>query len=95
LRYVVGTIRDAPVDTHERLLRQAEISYLADPDRFANISGRLSLLEVWDSLLVEASEKLAADRKRADAYAAGDDGWDDRSPVAVASRAALRSPDKQ
>ena len=95
LGVAVRTIHNAPSNVHEQLLRQAEISYLSNPDRFANVTGRLDLMKAWGTLLIESSEKLVADRARGEKYAQGDDGWDDRSPIAAASRASLRNPQVQ
>jgi hypothetical protein len=95
LTQAVRTVQDAPSDVHERLLRQAEIAYLTNPERFANVKGRLELMKAWGTLLVEASEKLAADRERGQSYAKGDDGWNDQSPIAIASRKTLGHPRTQ
>ena len=92
LREALKTVRGADSDLHERLLRQAEISYLTKPERFSHLTGRIQLLEAWTSLLIEANEKLANDKMRAQAYAeaARSNAENDSSAVAVASRAALK-----
>lgn len=95
LSQAVRTVQGAPSDVHERLLRQAEISYLSDPERFTKVRGRLELMKVWGTLLVEASDKLAADQERGRMYAEGDDAWNERSPIAAASRKSLGHPRTQ
>jgi hypothetical protein len=89
----VQHLRSADEDAHEKLLRQAEIAFLSRPERFANISGRSDLIQAWTTLLIEADEKLEADRRKTEAYrqAAGRGEMDEESgAVAVASRQALR-----
>ena len=84
----VRVLHGAPTDVHERLLRQAEVSYLTHPERFSEVRGRVDLMKAWYRIAIEASEKLAGDEERRESFG-GDDGWDDRSPVAQASRRAL------
>jgi hypothetical protein len=69
LRTVASELHGSSPDVQDRLMRQAEISFLTHQDRFSNIEGRAALLEAWTGVLVEAGEKLEADRRRAERYA--------------------------
>ena len=93
LAHASQALRDADDPQRERVIRQAEIAYFTYPERFARIHGRTDLLKEWTKLLLEATEKIAVEDSRREAYAAAaSENRDERadSPVSVASRRTVR-----
>jgi hypothetical protein len=55
---------------HELVLREAELAYLRQYERFSRAPGRSELLRAWTNLLVEATAKVERDQAEAEEYAA-------------------------
>lgn len=71
---------------HERIFREAERAYFRRRDAFDEAGSPSALARAWMDVLVEATEKVARDRRDAEAYAtvaanpsAEDQEWSDAS----------------
>lgn len=67
-------------DDHERILREAQLAYLRQPQVFADAPSSSSLLRAWTDLLVEATEKVDRDRSDSERFAAVAAGSTDDDP---------------
>jgi hypothetical protein len=85
---VVRTVLHGLVKTqeHEQIFREAERAYFRHRDAFDDAASPSALARAWMDVLVEATEKVAGDRRDAEVYAAvaahpsrEDQEWSDAS----------------